>query len=67
MLVCFTQADQVYSLSDWGMPQYAIISNTVHITEICAALAATADHHAQKVGLSQTPANMQSTSFGCAI
>lgn len=32
----------------WRMPQYAIISNTVHITEISAALAATADHSSTK-------------------
>lgn len=30
------------------MPQYAIISNATHTAEICAALAATADHDAKK-------------------
>lgn len=45
--------------NDWCMPGYATIGNTVHITEISAAQAATADHDAEKVHFWKTWKHME--------
>ena len=49
-LVLLNHADTECVSQKWlSVPRYAIISNTVHITETCAAPAATAAHEAEKV------------------
>lgn len=49
-IVCLIYSDTLskFLQSEMYMPPYAIIGNSIHITEICVALVGTADHDDKK-------------------